>query len=168
MEYRRVRCLFCNTGKEAQAVRLIQEKGWGRAIFPQRMKTVLKDGSWINAADPLLPGYVFAYSNEEEDHAAEYQSLSPVIRVLTYGDKTDVLKGRDLEFADWIWNLQGKIGIMKAVQVNDRIEIVDGVFKKLHGTITKMDKRRRTIRVSLETEGAPKQIWLAYDVVEKR
>lgn len=168
MEYGRVRCLFCNTGKEAQAVRLIQEKGWGRAIFPQRMKTVLKDGSWINAADPLLPGYVFAYSNEEADHAAEYQSLSPVIRVLTYGDKTDVLKGRDLEFADWIWNLQGKIGIMKAVQVNDRIEIVDGVFKKLHGTITKMDKRRRTIRVSLETEGAPKQIWLAYDVVEKR
>ena len=168
MEYRHVRCLFCNTSKETQVVHSIQENGWGRAIFPQRIKTVMKGGSWINIADPLLPGYVFVYSNEAEDQHAEYQSLESVIRVLTYGDRPETLKGRDLEFAGWLWDMQGKIGVMEAVQVNDRIEIIDGVFKKLHGTITKMDRRRRTIRVSLETEGAPKQIWLAYDVVEKR
>ena len=43
LEYRCVRCLFCNTGKERQVVRLITEKGWGRAIFPQRIKKVLKN-----------------------------------------------------------------------------------------------------------------------------
>ena len=55
---------------------------------------------------------------------------------------------------------------MKAVQIGDRIEIVDGVFKQLHGTVTKMDRRRRTARIALETEGTPKQIWLAYEVVD--
>ena len=57
---------------------------------------------------------------------------------------------------------------MKAAQVGDRVEIIDGVFKLLHGTVTKMDRRRRIARISVETEGTPKQIWLAYEIVEKR
>ena len=168
VEYRHVRCLFCNTGKEEQVVCLIRKKGWGRAIFPQRIKTVLKNGSWTEVTYPLLPGYVFVYSNEEEEQFADLLSLNYVIRVLTYGDGSDALMGRDLEFADWLWSLHGRIEVMKAVQVGDQVEIIDGIFKQLHGTITKMDRRRRTIRVSLETEGALKQIWLAYEIVEKR
>ena len=93
--------------------------------------------------------------------------MGHVIRVLTDGDGSDTLMGRDLEFADWLWSLNGRIEVMQAVQIGDRIEIVDGVFKRLQGTITKMDRRRRTVRVSLETEGTPKQIWLAYEIVEK-
>lgn len=168
LEYRCVRCLFCNTGKEEQVVRLIAEKGWGRAIFPQRMKTVLKDGAWTEAVCPLMPGYVFVYSGEEEDRLAEFPRLNHVIRVLAYGDGSDALMGRDLEFAEWIWSLNGRIEVMKAAQIGDRIEIIDGVFKQLHGTITRMDRRRKTIRVSVEMEGTPKQIWLAYEIVEKR
>lgn len=63
--------------------------------------------------------------------------------------------------------MNGKIGLLKALQVGDRIEIIDGILKQLHGTITKMDKRKRTIRIALDTEGAIREIWLAYDVVEK-
>ena len=51
--------------------------------------------------------------------------------------------------------------------MGDRVEIIDGVFRQLHGTITRMDRRRKTIRVALETEGTPKQIWLAYEIVER-
>ena len=168
LEYRCVRCLFCNTGKERQVVRLITEKGWGRAIFPQRIKKVLKNGVWTETVCPLMPVYVFVYSDEEEEPFAEFSRLNHVIRVLTYGDGSDVLTGRDLEFAAWIWGLNGRIAVMKAAQIGDRIEIIDGVFKQLHGTITRMDRRRKTIRVSVEMEGTPKQIWLAYEIVEKR
>ena len=167
-EYRRVRCLFCNTGKEEQIVRLIQIKGWGKALFPQRIKTMFKNGAWTEVVFPLLPGYVFVFSDGEEDRSAEFLRLGHVIRVLTYGGGSDTLMGRDLEFADWLWSLNGRIEVMQAVQIGDRIEIVDGVFKRLQGTITKMDRRRRTVRVSLETEGTPKQIWLAYEIIEKR
>lgn len=167
-EYRRVRCLFCNTGKEEQIVRLIQIKGWGKALFPQRIKTMFKNGAWTEVVFPLMPGYLFVYSEGEADRFAGFRSLNHVIRVLTYGDGSDTLMGRDLEFADWLWSLNGRIEVMQAVQIGDRIEIVDEVFKRLHGTITKMDRRRRTVRVSLETEGTPKQIWLAYEIIEKR
>lgn len=39
---------------------------------------------------------------------------------------------------------------MKALQIGDWIEITDGVFKELHGTIVKMDRRRKTFLVSLD------------------
>ena len=168
--YTCVRCLFCNTGREESVVQAIRANGWGRAIFPQRVRTI-RHGREKNdeVLTPLLPGYVFVYSDQVVARRDELLSLQHVIRVLTYvADGQDKLVGRDLEFADWLWRLDGRIGIMKALQVGDRIEIVDGVFKQLHGTITRMDKRQKTICVSLETEGSPKQIWLAYEIVEKK
>ena len=56
---------------------------------------------------------------------------------------------------------------LKAVQAGDRIRIVDGVFSQLQGTILRMDRRRRTVHVALDTHGAIRQIWLAYEIVEK-
>ena len=165
--YEFARCLFCKTGKEESIVQLIHKKGWGKALFPQRIKTIKRDGAWTEVPFPLLPGYVFVFQSLEDHSYRDFWSLPNVIRVLTYDDGSDVLIGRDLEFADWIWRLGGRIGTMQATQIGDRIEITDGVFKQLHGTITKMDRRRHTIRVALETEGTPKQIWLAYEIVEK-
>ena len=166
-EYEFARCLFCKTGKEESIVQLIRKKGWGNALFPQRIKTIMRDGAWTEIPFPLLPGYVFVYQSTDGPSDRDFWSLPNVIRVLSYDDGSDVLIGRDLEFADWIWRLGGRIGAMRATQIGDRIEITDGVFKKLHGTITKMDRRRRTFCVALETEGTPKQIWLAYEIVEK-
>ena len=52
-EYGVVYCLFCSTGKEEQVVRLIQEYGWGRAIFAYRIKTMLKKGRMDKGARSL-------------------------------------------------------------------------------------------------------------------
>ena len=166
-EYGCVRCLFCHTGKEKEVVRVVEERGWGRALFPQRVKKVMKAGAWAEEPAPLLPGYIFVYSDPIDREMKDFHSLQHVIRVLTYADGTDTLFGRDLDFAHWLWGLDGRVEVMKAAQVGDRVEIIDGVFRQLHGTITRMDRRRKTIRVALETEGTPKQIWLAYEIVER-
>lgn len=168
VEYGSAYCLFCTTGREEQVVRLIHENGWGRAIFASRIKTILRNGAWTKVPVPLIPGYVFLYTQSEEQCFDELLGLNNVIRMLAYDDGTRRLFGRDLEFADLIWRLDGQIDVMKAIQVGDRIEIVDGVFKQLHGTVVKMDRRRRTVCVSLESEGALKRIWLAYEIVEKK
>lgn len=166
--YSSVRCLFCSTGREETVVKAVHENGWGRAIFPRRVKTIRKGREWVETFTPLLPGYVFVYSDREVARRDEFLNLRHVIRILAYGDAAeDVLVGRDREFADWLWRLDGQIGAMKALQIGDRIEIVDGVFKQLRGSIAQMDRRRRTIRVELDTEGAIRHIWLAYDIVEK-
>lgn len=168
-EYSCVRCLFCATGKEEAVVRAIHDRGLGRAIFPKRVKSIRQGHSWIDTMVPLLPGYVFVYGDQiSASQRAELHEVHHVIRPLCYGSSDqDILVGRDLEFADWLWNLDGRVGAMKALQVGDKIEITDGVFKQLHGRITRMDRRRKTIHVELDTQGALRSIWLTYDIVEK-
>ena len=165
--YTYARCLFCTTGKEEVVVRAIEESGHGQALFPQRMKKILKNGAWIERPTALLPGYVFVYSDEETVNFSGFPGAQHVIRMLTYGDGSNALIGRDREFAYWLWRLHGRVGVMQALQVGDRIEIVDGVFRQLHGTIARMDRRRKTVRVELDTQGAIRYIWLSYEVVDR-
>lgn len=165
--YTYVQCLFCETGKEQRVVEAIHEKRWGRAIFAQRMKVVWREQQWMEEMSPLIPGYVFVYLDREDELYRNYMSISHVIRVLTYGDGCERLSGRDLEFADWLWRVGGGIGVMKAARIGDRIEIIDGIFQELHGTIVKMNRRRKKVCVSLDTPGIPMQIWLSYELVEK-
>ena len=169
MEYNEVWCLFCTTGKESSVAERIHEKGWGRAIFPQRVKTIRRNREWTEQSAPLLPGYVFMYMQQRKTNRVELEKLLGVIRVLDYSEPGEsTLLGRDREFADWLWHFDGKIGTMQALQVGDRIEIIDGAFRALNGTILRMDRRRQTFLVSLDTEGVIRKVWLTYEVVEKR
>lgn len=167
-EYQTVRCLFCETGKEDSVVEHVHKNGWGHAIFARRSGTVRKNGKWVEMLRPLLPSYVFVYFGWERARNVELTAMPHVIRVLHYGDGQGNLTGRDLEFADWIWRQKGRIGVMKALQIGDWIEITDGVFKELRGTIIKMDRRRKTFLVSLDGAGVVRRLWLTYEVVEKR
>ena len=166
-EYTFARCLFCTTGKEEFVARGIEESGHGRALFPQRMKKFRKGQSWEERLTALLPGDVFVYSDEELVRFAGFPSAQHIIRVLKYGNGGDALVGRDREFADWLWRLEGRVGVMRALQEGDRVEIIDGVFKQLRGRITRMDRRRKTVRVELDTQGAIRHIWLSYEIVDR-
>ena len=165
--YTHVQCLFCETGKEKRVVEAIHDKHWGHALFAQRVKTMWRDQQWVEEVAPLLPGYVFVYLDQEDGVYRNDLNISHVIRVLTYGEGQDKLTGRDLEFANWLWHMGGQIGVMKAAQIGDRVEITDGVFKELHGTIIRMNRRRKKICVSLDTQGIPMQIWLSYELCEE-
>ena len=165
--YSYVRCLFCETGKEDRVVDAVHEKQWGHAIFARRVKTVWQNRELCEEIVPLLPGYVFVYSDREDIPTAHYRRLPHVIRVLSYENGADRLQGRDLEFADWLWRQGGMIGVMEAVQVGDRVEITDDIFKGLNGKITRMNRGRKNICVTLETQNTPMKIYLSYKIVEK-
>ena len=164
--YKYARCLFCETGKEDRIVKVIHENQWGHAIFAQRVKIAWKNHEHKKEISPLLPGYVFVYSDREDAPYVDYQRIPHVIRTLSYEDGADKLVGRDLEFADWLWRQGGTIGLMKAVQIGDRVEIIDDLFKGLHGKITRMNRTRKNICVRLNTKNAPMQIMLSYEIVE--
>ncbi len=166
--YHTVRCLFCVTGKEENVAYTVHKNGWGRAIFPKRSALVRTNGQWTEISKPLLPGYVFVYSEEKQVLAHELEAINYVIRVLSYDAGHEELTERDQEFADWIWRNDGWINPMKAVQIGDWIEITDGIFKQLHGTIVRMDRRKRRFLVSLDGAGMLRQIWMTYVIVDKR
>lgn len=166
--YHTVRCLFCVTGKEESVAHTVHRNGWGRAIFAKRAALVRTNGQWTEISKPLLPGYVFVYSDEKQVQVHQLEAINHVIRVLSYESGHDELTEQDLKFADWIWCNDGWINPMKAVQVGDWIEITDGIFKQLHGTIVRMDRRKRNFLVSLDGAGVLRQIWMTYEIVDKK
>lgn len=166
--YRQVICLFCQTGQEALVAGVINANGWGRALFPQRVRTVIRKGQWSEAEKPLLPGYVFVYNEGQDYDYGSIRRLSGVIKVLTYDDTgTHQLRGEDLKLADWFWRKGGIIGPVEAIQLGDRVEITEGVFKELRGKITRMDRRRKTFCIELDGAGSIRSLWLTYEVVKK-
>ena len=166
VDYIQVRCLFCETGKEMRVARMIHENDWGQAIFARRVRYVKRSGVWRQVEDPLLPGYVFVYSEEKADRI-DYHGIPHVIRVLRYENGTESLMGSDRTFADWLWRMNGEIGVIQTILVGDRVEIADGVFRELHGKILHINKRQRKVYVSLETQSIPIHTWLTYEQVEK-
>ena len=164
--YMHVQCLFCETGKEKQVVHVIHENNWGSAIFAQRVRLIRKSKEWEKVESPLLPGYVFVYSKQEDILTADYQNIPHVIRVLAYENGVSQLVGNDLKFAEWLWRINGEIGVIQTVQVGDRIKIAEDALGGLHGEILHVNRRQKKIYVALETESIPMHTWLTYEQIE--
>lgn len=165
--YAQARCLFCETGKETRVVHAIHEGGLGRAIFAHRARFIRRGGKWDMVNMPLLPGYVFVYSQQAEARGFDARGIPHVIRALRYEDDGEALMGSDLRFADWLWRLNGEIGVIRTVKVGDRVEIADGVFRELQGKILHVNRRQRKVFVALDTRSIPIRTWLAYEQVER-
>lgn len=168
-DYQSVFCLFCRTGKEKSVVEYIHLCELGKAMFPLKVHRVRSKATkqWVEERAPLLPGYVFVYTSQPL-HRDQLQSIPEVIRVLGYGGEADrQLTGRDLAFAAWVWQRDGNIEKLKVIEVGDRICIADPAFSELRGIITRVDRRKQTCQIELDTKGAFQYIWLPYDIVER-
>ena len=166
-EYEVVRCVFCMTGYEQQVADLINESQAARAIFPIQIKRIRNRRTWQEMSVPLLPSYVFVYSGAEL-RAADLTKVQNVIRVLSYGDDPEgTLYGADRTFADLLWARGGRLGVLKAMRIGERVEIVDGLFKALRGRVVAMDKRKQVAKVELDIVGSLKNIWLSFDYLKE-
>lgn len=168
-EYDCVLCLFCLSGKEQEAAASINRQGCGKALFPQKTKYHRGKNEWLNIKAPIIPGYVFVYLREDEAKCVySFKKIPQVIRILHYGDEDAWrLVESDLAFADWVWRQNGTIDTIDAIQIGDHIEIVDTALKHLHGRVSRMDRRRRTVMLELEGAGMINNVWLPYQVIEK-
>ena len=103
-------------------VRAIEESGHGQALFPQRMKKILKNGAWIERPTALLPGYVFVYSDEETVNFSGFPGAQHVIRMLTYGDGVSNV---DLDALVAFHKQHGKIATLTGVNIGQRFGVMD-------------------------------------------
>ncbi len=162
--YELVYCLFCRTGQERSVVREINSWNGVLAVFPEKMKTELRNGRWEKVKKPLLIGYVFLYSYIPL-YSSRVNRVDGVIRMLEYDDKGNELMGPDRAFADWILAQDGIVSVSKAVKDGDQVEIVDGPLKDMKGTIIAFDKRRRIAKIDLSLVGSALKIWLSFDYI---
>lgn len=168
-EYDCVLCLFCLTGHEKEVAAGINRGDCGKALFPQKNKCYRGKNEWLNETAPILPGYVFVYLKETEaERIYSFTAIPQVIRLLHYGGEGAWrLHESDRAFADWVWNQNGIVNTINAVQVGDRIEVIDTELKHLHGRVVRMDRRKKTVLIEMDGAGIINNVWLPYQVIQK-
>lgn len=164
-----VRCAFCLTGNEKRVAWKIEQKGLGRVLIPQKVKPFRVNGQWIDKTEPMMPGYLFVFSDAEYPFSL-LKKVDGVIRVLTYGEKDQAgyLAGRDLDFAAWLDRENGLIGKLDAIQQGDFVRITDGALQEMQGKVIAMNRHRHTVQVEVTLFNAKRTVWLGYEVVEKQ
>ena len=137
-------CSVCSVRRErSRASRTESVKtAWEPRFFPQRIaKRYSKERkAYEEIRTALLPGYVFVYLPDAVP-PVNWWTYSGVIRPLGYGEgRRDYLTGSDLAFAQWVWEKEGNISRVKVMTAGDRIEIADGLFSRMRGTIIRVDR----------------------------
>lgn len=159
-------CVFCVTGKEqavADYIQLVCPEVRAVAVFQEKYKTVQGQKSRVKAV--MLPGYVFFEAPVDSNYVFSF-SCKEIIRILKGNEKDWQLKGKDYDFARWIFSYQGLINFSTAYRDGDRIRILSGPLKDLEGMICRVDKRGRSAQVALNFNDREVMIWLNFELIE--
>lgn len=183
MEEERVRCsrgcFFCKSGKEADVVRHFNITfPDGKAIVPTRTKIRRTREATIEEHVPLLPGYVFFKIKEEGTPALgsvdavlqallEFSRINSILKLLRYSDGKWRLFGSDNLFAEMLFKTEGNIGLSQAYfDKGDRIRILNGFLKDYEGYITSVNRKNKTVEVTVNLQGKKVIMRLGYELVE--
>lgn len=160
-----VYCVACNAGSEATLTSDLKRKlSKVGVLYPTFDREELKNGVWATKTRPLIPGYVFVYS-DSPIAPYEFYRCERVTRLLGYSEQAHseyALTGEDLDFARWILTHQGHIGVSRAMLVGDKTQIIDGPLKRYEGEILKIDRRRRSALVAVSVGEMTKNVWLSF------
>lgn len=160
-------CLYVRAGREQKTVEMIQR------FFPHikplavgQLKHQSKNGVKSIVNTILLPGYVLFQADEDFEVRYLY-SLDYVIRILKYEDRSWALRGDDLRFAEWIYRLNGLIGVSKAYHEGTKVRILEGPLKNLEGQIIRVDSRNRNAQISFGFDRQVFTAWLAFEWIDE-
>lgn len=172
-------CFFCKSGKEADVINhFITTFPNGEAISPTRTRIRRVHDTAIEECVPLLPGYVFFQFTEKEPEAPgiidaimmallQFSKLDSVLKLLRYTDGTWRLFGSDNLFAEMLFKSGGNIGLSTAYyDRGNRITILDGFLKDYEGYITNVNRKKKTVEVTVNLQGKRIIMWLGYELVE--
>ena len=171
-------CLFCKGGREADVIRHFgMAFPNGRAIAPTRTRIRRSSETAIEERVPLLPGYVFFEIQEDETPAhgivdatlkalLTFSQIDSVLKLLRYSDGEWRLLGSDDLFAELLFRAGGNIGVSRACfDKGDRIRILDGFLKDYEGNITSVNRKNRTVGVTVDLQGKKVTMRLGYELV---
>lgn len=166
-------CFFCRSGKEQDAVRQFE------ALFPQcraiastRSRYRRTKDAVIEERVTLLPGYVFfEVDSDKVDNADDalyaFSRKDVVLKLLKYTDGSWRLMGYDDWFARMLFEAGGNIGLSQAYfDVGKRIRIVSGFLKDYEGSIVRVNRKTKTVEVSIDLQGKKISMWLGYELVD--
>ncbi|MBQ8136149.1 MAG: hypothetical protein IJ174_01825, partial [Clostridia bacterium] len=143
-------CLHCETQKCNKVADHLQNAGILRAFSPKILSRQRKQGKNIEHLYDLLPGYVFAYTEEPLKSLDLFFQTDGVIRCLGDSDKLQGLAYEDLAFALALYNMNGLIGSVSLLKEGDSIRIQDPLFDSYSGTIISIDHRKVRAKIQFK------------------
>ncbi len=154
-------CLYCKSGSEEKLVYTIR-KGVNEllneeidVLFPIRIMQQKKKGKWSKVKQPLIPGYIFIYL--EDDIPLPLFLINQernAYKILRNTDLSLALKGADEEYATWVYNHQGTITPSTVKFEEGRlVKIIDGPLFDMKGEIIKVDRHHKRVHVAFDFGG---------------
>lgn len=160
-------CIFCKSGQEEAAVRLLNATpGMIRAFVPRKVEHRSEKGVKSTVKKVLFPGYVFFQAEENWAPTLTMYYADYILRLLQTAGSWK-LKGDDEALARWLLEHDGLLDLSKAYQVGTRVVIKSGPLKELEGVITKVDRHNRNGMVTLGLFGRQTNVWLAFELVKE-
>lgn len=160
-------CIFCKTGSEESAVRLLNATPRMHFAFvPKKVEHHSEKGVKSTVKKVLFPGYVFFQAEKSWTPTLTMYHADYILRLLR-SDNGWQLQGDDEALVKWLMNHDGLLDMSKAYREGTRVVIKSGPLKELEGIITKVDRHNRNGQVTLDLFGRKTNVWLAFEVVEE-
>jgi transcriptional antiterminator NusG len=159
-----VYCISCKTLLENKVEMFLKNMGYN-VISALAERKIIVNGKIVDELRSVIPGYVFF----ENDNALDILSWREICNVeyiyfpLKYPDNEKALRGKDLEFVNWLKNNNGIIKISKVIEIGTKIKVMDGPLKDLDGKIIKINKKQKCAAIKLDGEGLNHIIWLSFE-----
>jgi transcriptional antiterminator NusG len=158
-------CVFCETSQEDKVETFLQRLGYN-VISALVERNIFKNGKLKKEFRSIIPGYVF-FENKAEPDWNKICKFEHIYYPLHYPSGKKYLINNDLHFVKWLKEYNGKINISKAIEVKNKIKIIEGPLKELEGKIVKINKKQKCAGIKIEGEGIKNLIWLSYELAEK-
>lgn len=157
--------IWTSTGSERKAQELIGQKS-RRCFFPTRKINKKIKGEWKTEIRPLFPGYVFADTDDIEELSNFLRQAEGFNKVLDTDKEFYSLYGDDESFIENIYNNDGLFDVSKAVVEGDNVRVTAGPLVGMEGSITKIDRHKRTAYLKLNMFGQVIRTSVGLEVVE--
>ena len=160
-------CIFCETTRENKVELFLQKTGYN-VISALVERRIIVNGKIENVLRSIIPGYVFFETENILDGIAwkEICKMQYIYYPLKYTDNENKIRGKDLEFINWLKRNDGVIKISKVIEIGNRINVLEGPLKDYEGKIVKINKRQKCVAIKLDGEGMENIIWLSYECVK--
>lgn len=159
-------CVFCKTGQEEAAARLLNTTPLMRHAFvPKKVEHRSEKGVKSTTQKVLFPGYVFFQAEPDWCPPLLMYHVDYIHRILM-NDGSWHLHGDDARLVQWLIEHDGLLCMSKAYTEGTRVIIKSGPLKELEGIITKVDRHNRNGMVTLDLFGRKTNVWLAFDFVD--
>ena len=158
-------CIFCETQRAEAIAGLINQVLPVRCISPKIVQRYWKQGREEHRIHQYLPGYLFMFSEEPIESFRDIFRFDGVLRVLGDNENGNELEGSDRIFAQMLRDMDGTLGIMKAVQEGDQVRLAGELYHGFTGEIVRLDKRKGRAQIRFGFDGHVQNVWVGYDLI---